>query len=133
MDLETAYAYPPGKERWVRANMVTAVDGLATLDQQSATLSGAADKKVFGILRALCDVVLVGAGTARAESYEGVRIGPRTSRDPCPAWTFGVSAHRRRHPYPRSRPREPAVHPVRRADDRRDELSGCAGPDRAGS
>lgn len=76
MDLETAYAYPPGEDRWVRANMVTALDGLATLDQQSATLSGAADKKVFGVLRALCDVVLVGAGTARAEAYEGVKIGP---------------------------------------------------------
>jgi riboflavin biosynthesis pyrimidine reductase len=75
-DLETAYPYPPGKERWVRANMVTSVDGFASLDEQSSTLSGAADKKVFGILRALCDVVLVGAGTARGEGYEAVKIGP---------------------------------------------------------
>jgi len=75
-DLETAYAYPPGSERWVRANMVVSVDGAASLDEQSATLSGAPDKKVFGVLRALCDVVLVGAGTARAEDYQPVRIGP---------------------------------------------------------
>ena len=76
MELENAYAYPPGTDRWVRANMVASVDGSASLDQQSATLSGAGDKKVFGILRALCDVVLVGAGTARAEDYQPVRIGP---------------------------------------------------------
>jgi riboflavin biosynthesis pyrimidine reductase len=76
MDLEIAYAYPPGNARWVRANMVVAVDGAASLDQTSATLSGAADKKVLGILRALCDVVLVGAGTARTEAYESVKIGP---------------------------------------------------------
>jgi riboflavin biosynthesis pyrimidine reductase len=75
-DLETAYAYPPGSDRWVRANMVVSVDGAASLDEQSATLSGAPDKKVFGMLRALCDVVLVGAGTARAEDYQPVRIGP---------------------------------------------------------
>jgi riboflavin biosynthesis pyrimidine reductase len=75
-DLETVYAYPPGKDRWVRANMVTALDGFATLDQTSKTLSGSADTKVLGILRALCDVVLVGAGTARAENYKAIQIGP---------------------------------------------------------
>ncbi|BEP16198.1 pyrimidine reductase family protein [Acidothermaceae bacterium B102] len=76
MDLETAYAYPPGTDRWVRANMVVSVDGSASLDHQSATLSGTGDKKVFGLLRALCDVILVGAGTARIEEYAAVRIGP---------------------------------------------------------
>jgi riboflavin biosynthesis pyrimidine reductase len=65
--LAEAYAYP--RERWVRANMVASADGAAYLDGRSAGLSGPDDKRIFGVLRALADVVLVGAGTARAEQY----------------------------------------------------------------
>ncbi|MDQ1626209.1 MAG: hypothetical protein QOJ49_1707 [Actinomycetota bacterium] len=67
-ELVSEYAYP-GDRIWVRANMVSSVDGSAVVDGRSEGLSGAADKKVFGVLRGLCDVVLVGAGTARAEGY----------------------------------------------------------------
>ena len=66
-DLAKAYAYP--RERWVRANMVTSADGAAYVDGRSTGLSGPDDKRIFGVLRALADVVLVGAGTARAEEY----------------------------------------------------------------
>jgi riboflavin biosynthesis pyrimidine reductase len=65
--LAEAYAYP--RERWVRANMVTSADGAAYVDGRSTGLSGPDDKRIFGVLRALADVVLVGAGTARAEEY----------------------------------------------------------------
>ncbi|MDX6212689.1 MAG: hypothetical protein QOF82_1776 [Frankiales bacterium] len=74
-DLETAYAYP--SERWLRCNFVVSPDGAASLDGGSERLSGPPDKRLFGMLRALCDVVLVGAGTARAEDYQPVRIGDR--------------------------------------------------------
>lgn len=74
-DLETAYAYPEG--RWVRLNMISSVDGAVSLDGGSRALSGEPDMRVFGMLRALCDVVVVGAGTVRAEDYQPVRIGPR--------------------------------------------------------
>lgn len=70
--LRELYAYPPG--RWLRANMVSTLDGAATgPDGLSGSLSTGADKRVFGVLRTLADVVLVGAGTARAEGY-----GPET-------------------------------------------------------
>jgi riboflavin biosynthesis pyrimidine reductase len=73
-DLETVYAYP--SDRWLRANFVISPDGAASLNGGSELLSGQPDKRVFGMLRALCDVVLVGAGTARSEDYQPVRIGP---------------------------------------------------------
>jgi riboflavin biosynthesis pyrimidine reductase len=73
VDLFTAYTQPaPG----VRANFVASADGAATLDDRSAGLSGPADKRVFRVLRAVSDVVLVGAGTARAEGYGPVRVPP---------------------------------------------------------
>ena len=40
----------------------------------SAGLSSPADMRLFGLLRALADVVLVGAGTARTEQYKPVRL-----------------------------------------------------------
>jgi riboflavin-specific deaminase-like protein len=87
--LESDYAYPDG--RWVRLNMVSSVDGAASLDGGSRELSGEPDMRVFGMLRALCDVIVVGAGTVRAEDYQPVRIGPRRAEirsrhglSPCP-------------------------------------------------
>jgi riboflavin biosynthesis pyrimidine reductase len=65
--LARIYAYPAG--RWVRANMVASVDGAIALDGRSGRLSGAADKLVFGVLRSLADVIVVGAGTVRTERY----------------------------------------------------------------
>lgn len=59
------------RERWVRVNFVSSLDGSATLDGRSGGLSDAADKRVFALLRRVCDVVLVGAGTVRAEGYSG--------------------------------------------------------------
>ena len=49
--------------------MVASADGAASLDGRSGGLSGAGDRMVFTILRSLADLVLVGAGTARAERY----------------------------------------------------------------
>ena len=70
------YAYPdpgPPPRCWVRANMVASLDGAATLDGRSGGLSSEADEQVFAMLRALTDVILVGAGTARTERYGPVR------------------------------------------------------------
>jgi riboflavin biosynthesis pyrimidine reductase len=65
--LARLYGYP--RERWLRANMVSSADGASFLDGRSGGLSSDADRRLFGLLRALADVVLVGAGTARAEGY----------------------------------------------------------------
>jgi riboflavin biosynthesis pyrimidine reductase len=70
--LADLYAYPDPMPAhgWVRASMVSTLDGSATgTDGLSGTIGGAADRAVFGALRGLADVVLVGAGTARAEGY----------------------------------------------------------------
>ena len=69
--LAEAYAYP--RDGWLRANFVTSADGAAYVDGRSGGLSSAADMRVFGILRVLADVILVGAGTARTEEYKPAR------------------------------------------------------------
>ena len=74
LGLAEAYAYP--REQWLRANFVSSADGAAYVDGLSGGLSSAGDKQVFGILRVLADVVLVGAGTARAEEYKPARQRP---------------------------------------------------------
>jgi riboflavin biosynthesis pyrimidine reductase len=61
------YAYPDGT--CVRANMIASVDGAISVDGRSGGLSGAADRLLFQVLRSLADVIVVGAGTARAEHY----------------------------------------------------------------
>ena len=73
-DLTIVYAYPGHARRWVRTNMVASVDGAAQADGKSGGLSGAADKKVFHSLRALADVILVGATTVRTEGYRQAAV-----------------------------------------------------------
>jgi riboflavin-specific deaminase-like protein len=77
VDLRTAYAAPAG--RHVRVNFAASVDGAVTVDGRSAGLSSPADKELFHLLRAMSDVVLVGAGTVRAENYGGARPGDRST------------------------------------------------------
>ena len=89
-DLVALYGYPDTSRPWVRANMVTSADGAATIRGRSAGLSSEADRNLFALLRTLCDVILVGAGTARAERYAAVRPeelwpGLRSRQAPVPA------------------------------------------------
>lgn len=58
----------------VRLNMIASVDGAAALEGRSGALGGPADKAVFAVLRSLADVILVGAGTVRAEKYGPPRL-----------------------------------------------------------
>jgi riboflavin biosynthesis pyrimidine reductase len=59
----------------VRANFVASVDGSATAAGRTRDLGGPADLLVFDLLRQLCDVVVVGAGTVRDEGYGPMRLG----------------------------------------------------------
>lgn len=73
-ELAAHYAYPDALTRpWVRVNFVSSADGAASVDGTSGGLGSDADKQVFGVLRELAEVVLVGAGTVRAEDYRGAR------------------------------------------------------------
>lgn len=63
---------PPGGVH-VRAMMNTTIDGaIAGPDGTSGPLRNPEDSFVFDVLRALCDVVLVGAETVRREDYTEV-------------------------------------------------------------
>ncbi len=53
----------------VRLNMIASVDGSTAVEGRSGGLGGPADRRVFAALRSLADVVLVAAGTVRAEHY----------------------------------------------------------------
>lgn len=59
----------PADRPWLLVNMVSSLDGAIAVDDRSGGLGGPADKAVFSALRAIADVILVGAGTARAEGY----------------------------------------------------------------
>ncbi|MEU3143140.1 pyrimidine reductase family protein [Streptomyces sp. NPDC006999] len=77
-ELAAAYAYPEpepggGRRPWLRANMVSTLDGAAQHEGRSQPISSPADMRVFGTLRALADVVLVGAETVRQEGYRPAR------------------------------------------------------------
>jgi riboflavin biosynthesis pyrimidine reductase len=92
-NLDALRADPVSALGWhVRANMVSSVDGAGWFDGRSGPLSGAADVDLFRALRAVADVVLVGAGTVRVENY-----GPLTLSEPLVEWrrSRGLS------PYPR--------------------------------
>jgi riboflavin biosynthesis pyrimidine reductase len=54
--------------------MVASLDGAAVVGGRSAGLSSPGDRRVFWALRALADVIVVGAGTARAEGYHATRL-----------------------------------------------------------
>jgi len=71
--LDTLFAYPPDA-RVLRANMIASVDGAATVSGKSGGLGGAGDRRLFAVQRELADVIVVGAGTARAENYGGARM-----------------------------------------------------------
>ncbi len=98
--LYTADERPAGPDRpWVAVNMVASVDGAVTVEGRSGGLSGAGDKAIFFALRGVADVVLVGAGTVRAENYGPPRTSPddqaaRVARGQAPFPTIAMVSGR---------------------------------------
>jgi riboflavin biosynthesis pyrimidine reductase len=83
VDLETAYALPeqrPDRRPFVRINMISSLDGAIAFRGKSGVLGGPADRRVFETLRGLADVIVVGAGTIRAEGYGPARL-PDEAKD----------------------------------------------------
>ncbi|MET4638831.1 pyrimidine reductase family protein [Mycetocola sp. 2940] len=89
-EITDLYAVDDRTVGWLRVNFVSSVDGAGTHDGLSGGLGTPADKRVFDLLRRLCDVVLVGAGTVRAEGY-----GPMRLDDAAVRWrqAHGLPAH----------------------------------------
>ncbi|WP_017793830.1 pyrimidine reductase family protein [Leucobacter salsicius] len=74
----------------LRMNFVSSIDGAVTREGLSGGLSSDADKRLFGLLRRVADVVLVAAGTVRTEGYTAMRVDPESA-----AWreAHGKPAH----------------------------------------
>lgn len=68
-----AEARSAGAGVWLRANMVSSLDGAAQHDGRSQPISSDADMRIFGTLRGLADAVVVGAETVRTEGYRPAR------------------------------------------------------------
>ena len=76
--LGAAYRLPPGRS--VRVDFVVSLDGAIAVEGRSAGLGSPGDRRVFQVLRALADAVLVGHGTAAAEGYRPVAAEPELVR-----------------------------------------------------
>jgi 5-amino-6-(5-phosphoribosylamino)uracil reductase len=77
----------PANRPWIGVCMVASLDGSTVVDGKSSGLSSVADAEVLHTLRDMADMIVVGAGTVRAEGYgppkrSGQRIGvvTRTGR-----------------------------------------------------
>jgi riboflavin biosynthesis pyrimidine reductase len=80
---------------WLRANFVSSIDGAVTIDGKSGALGGEADRRVFDILRTLCDVVVVASGTVKAEGYgamvlDGAAVEARIASGLKPQPSFAI-------------------------------------------
>ncbi|MEA2376323.1 MAG: hypothetical protein QOD13_230 [Thermoleophilaceae bacterium] len=59
----------PSDRPYLVLNMVSSLDGKATIDWRTKGLSTQLDREVFHRLRTQADAVMIGAGTVRAERY----------------------------------------------------------------
>jgi riboflavin-specific deaminase-like protein len=59
----------PPERPYLALNMVSSLDGKATIDWRTKGLSTELDRELFHHLRTQADAVMVGAGTARTERY----------------------------------------------------------------
>lgn len=77
-DLAELYRWPASRPSLlVRSNFVATLDGsVQGLDGRSGSINTESDHEVFALHRALCDVILVGAGTVRGEGYAAVDLQP---------------------------------------------------------
>lgn len=68
-DLIAAEARPSSAKPWLMVNMISSLDGATDVKGGATGLTDADDQAMFKALRALADVILVGAATVRAEDY----------------------------------------------------------------
>ncbi|WP_328349820.1 pyrimidine reductase family protein [Mycobacterium sp. NBC_00419] len=83
VDVSGYYRDPPDG---VRVNMITSLDGAAFFGGVAGPLSDATDQNLLLTLRGYADVVLVGAGTVRAEGYGPVRLSAAQSAERARRW-----------------------------------------------
>lgn len=96
-DLERLYL--PEGDQLLRINFIASLDGVVEIEGRSGALGGPGDRSAFAAMRAVTDVVLVGAGTARAENYGPLTAAPdvagrRRRRGQSPRPTLAVVTRR---------------------------------------
>ncbi|TFD81332.1 pyrimidine reductase [Cryobacterium sp. Sr8] len=96
--------YRQGDGPFLRVNMIASLNGSATGDDgTSNTLTSRLDRRILGVIRELSDVVLVGAGSVRAEGY----VVPAKAALAVVTSSGDLSGHRLD-----ARPADAAGHPV---------------------
>ncbi len=80
LDMLFAEARGHSDHPWVMLNMVSSVDGATALRGGASALNDADDRALFLALRAVADIVLVGAQTVRSENMGPVRMSEEMSR-----------------------------------------------------
>jgi riboflavin biosynthesis pyrimidine reductase len=68
--------YPRSAEPTLRVNFIASLDGAVTVGGLSGGLHGPGDKEIFDSLRMVCDALIVGSGTIKAEKYDALRLTP---------------------------------------------------------
>jgi riboflavin biosynthesis pyrimidine reductase len=66
---------------WVLANMISSLDGATHVEGLSGALATPADRVTFRAIRAVADVILVAAGTARSEQYHPITTTPEIAAE----------------------------------------------------
>lgn len=68
-ELHERYAPPAHNRGHVRLVTVSSIDGLAAVNGSSAALTSSGDQRVYRLIKREADLLLLGAGTIRAEQY----------------------------------------------------------------
>ncbi len=96
-DLQRYYRVkpPPSRRPWVIVSMITSVDGATAVGGRSGGLGNEVDQTIFRLARAAADVIVVAAGTVRAERYRALDPPKQlaiVSRSPAGSVDLGPSA-----------------------------------------
>lgn len=75
-NLYEVYAVADRETTRVRANFISSADGAVTLHNKAGGLGSKNDQRLMRVMRAISDIVIVGAGTVRAEGYGGLGLHP---------------------------------------------------------
>ncbi|MFI1004942.1 dihydrofolate reductase family protein [Streptomyces galbus] len=75
-----AEEYAPPEGLWVRAQMISSMDGASSVAGRAGGLANPSDEALFAVTRALADVIVVGAQTARSEFYGPAEPHPDLSQ-----------------------------------------------------
>ena len=117
----------PADRPYLGINMVSSLDGKATLDWRTKGLSTEIDRRLFHHLRTQADAVMVGAGTVREERYGRMTKNDELRDKRVAEGRAAGGARRRGERAPRPAGRPAAAERARAAGADRDRRGALAG------